>query len=86
MTNDQQLALKEVRRVLYERLACFYFTEEMLRHRSVFHLVNLLQLLSGHRNYLGQFTHTCWTLEQVFSFDAIHDEPKPEPEKTTVVN
>jgi hypothetical protein len=51
MTNDQ-LALREVRKALYERLSCFSFSEEMLRHRSVFHLLNLIELLSGHRNYL----------------------------------
>jgi hypothetical protein len=79
-TKDQNLALIEVRRALYERLSSFSFTEEMLQHRSVFHLLNLLQLLTGHRNYLGQFTHTCWTLEQIFGIDGIRNDPTP-PEK-----
>ncbi len=80
LTRDQNLALQEVRRALYERLSCFSFTEEMLQYRSVFNLLNLLQLLTGHRNYLGQFTHTCWTLEQIFGVDAIRNDPTP-PEK-----
>jgi len=85
-SSTKEQALVEVRRALYERLSCFSFTEEMLKSRSIFQLVCLLQLLVGHRNWIGQFSHTAWTLDQIFGYDVTHEEPTAEPEKPAVVN
>ena len=86
LTNDQQFALKEVRIALYERLTCYKFSEKQLEPRSLYHLISLLHLVGGHRNWLGRFTDTIYVLVQIFGVDAIHDEPKPESEKTALVN
>jgi len=90
LTKDQQLALQEVRKAMYERLKNFNFTEEMLRDKSVFQLLNLLQLLIGHRNYIGMFSHQCIVLEELFGADAFWDKPlvvqKSERESKPVVN
>ena len=85
LTREKQAALLEVRRAMYDRLSCFSFTEQMLKSRSIFQLLNLLQLLTGHRNWLGQFSHTAWVLDQVFGYDAIHEEPKENTEPEEVV-
>src|SRR2546429_5381173 len=74
LTKDQQLALQEVRKAMYERLKNFNFTDEMLRDKSVFQLLNLLQLLIGHRNYIGMFSHQCIVLEELFGADAFRSE------------
>jgi hypothetical protein len=79
LTKDQQLALQEVRKAMYERLKTFSFTEEMLKDKSVFQLLNLLQLLIGHRNYIGMFSHQCIVLEELFGADALWDKPLPVP-------
>ena len=79
LTKDQQLALQEVRKAICDRLKTFCFTEEMLKDKSVFQLLNLLQLLIGHRNYLGMFSHTCIVLEELFGVDAFWDKPVVEP-------
>lgn len=80
LTKEQQLALQEVRKVMYDRLRTFCFTQEMLKDKSVFQLLNLLHLLSGHRNYLGMFSHTCIVLEEIFGADAFWDKPAVPPE------
>jgi hypothetical protein len=78
LTKDQQLALAEVRRVMYARLKHFSFTEEMLRDKSLFQLVTLTHLLVGHLNYIGTYTCTCRTLEELFG-ETIYDRvEKPE--------
>jgi len=82
--DQKQLALREVRQAMYDRLSCFSFTEEMLKSRSVFQLLCLLQLMTGHRNWIGQFSHTAWTLDQIFGYDVIHEEPKQDPETENV--
>ena len=79
LTKDQQLALQEVRKAICDRLKTFCFTDEMLKDKSVFQLLNLLQLLIGHRNYLGMFSHTCIVLEELFGADALWDKPAVEP-------
>jgi hypothetical protein len=84
-TDEKQLALREVRQAMYERLSSFSFTEEMLKSRSVFQLLCLLQLVTGHRNWIGQFTHTAWTLDQIFGYDVIREEPKHNPEAEKVI-
>jgi hypothetical protein len=96
LTQQKQLALAEVRQALYDRLKNFSFTEDMLKDKSVFQLLNLLQLLIGHRNYLGTFSHTCIVLEEMFGTDAFWDKPliekketeqaETEPEQKPVVN
>lgn len=91
LTPDKQLALVEVRKAMYERLRNFAFTEDMLKDKSVFQMLNLLQLLLGHRNYFGMFSHTWIALEEIFGVDAILDRPVklPEPvsaEEKVVVN
>ncbi len=58
LTQEKQLALAEVRKAMYDRLKTFSFTEEMLKDKSLFQILNLLQLLLGHRNYIGMFSHT----------------------------
>ena len=86
LTEEQQKALTQVRAALYERLECYDFTKQMLESRSIHQLLCLLQLVAGHRNWIGHFTHTLWALDQIFGFDAIHEEPKIEPEKAAMVN
>jgi hypothetical protein len=78
MTHEKQLALAEVRKAMYDRLKTFSFTDEMLKDKSVFQLLNLLQLLIGHRNYVGMFSHTCIVLEEIFGADAFWGEPLNE--------
>ena len=82
LTPDKQLALAEVRKAMCERLKNFAFTEDMLKDKSVFQMLNLLQMLLGHRNYFGMFSHTWIILEELFGVDAILDRPMklPEPE------
>jgi hypothetical protein len=75
LTKDQHSALLEVRKALYERLRNFSFTEDMLKDKSLFQMLNLIQLLIGHRNYIGMFSHTCAVLEGVFGADAFWDKP-----------
>jgi hypothetical protein len=82
LTKDQNLALQEVRKAMYERLKNFSFTEDMLKDKSVFQLLNLLQLLLGHRNYIGMFSHTCIVLEEMFGADAFWDKPLIEKKET----
>jgi hypothetical protein len=82
LTQERQLALAEVRKAMYDRLKNFCFTEEMLKDKSVFQLLNLLQLLIGHRNYLGAFSHTCIVLEEIFGADAFWDKPLIEKKET----
>lgn len=79
LTQEKQLALAEVRKAIYDRLKNFSFNEEMLKDKSVFQLLNLLQLMIGHRNYLGMFSHTCIVLEELFGADAFGDKPAVEP-------
>lgn len=63
---------------MIERLKNFEFTEEMLTELSLFQMLNLLELLLGHRNYIGMFSHTIFSLQHVFG-DAAWDKPlKPE--------
>jgi|HubBroStandDraft_6_1064221.scaffolds.fasta_scaffold01232_10 hypothetical protein len=82
LTKDQQSALLEVRKAMYERLKNFSFTEEMLRDKSLFQMLNLLQLLLGHRNYIGMFSHCCIVLEEIFGVDAFWDKPLVEKKET----
>jgi len=82
LTPDKQKALAEVRKVMYERLEKFGFTEDMLKDKAILQLLTLLQLMAGHRNFVGQFTQTWIVLEEVFGTDAFWDKPKFEPEKT----
>jgi hypothetical protein len=85
LTKDQNLALQEVRKAIYDRLKNFSFNEEMLKDKSVFQLLNLLQLMIGHRNYLGMFSHTCIVLEEIFGADAFWDKPLIEKKETEPV-
>jgi hypothetical protein len=78
LTKNPQLALQEVRKALYERLANFHFTEEQLKDKSLFQLVTLEMLLVGHRNYIGTYTCTCRTLEELFGDQFWHRDEKPE--------
>jgi hypothetical protein len=56
----------------------------MLKDKSLFQMLNLLQLLLGHRNYIGMFSHKCIALEEIFGADGFWDKPMklPEPENT----
>lgn len=81
LTKDQQLALQEVRKVMYDRLRTFCFTEEMLRDKSLHQLLTLLHLMIGHRNYLGMFTQTWIVLEEIFGADVFWDKPIVEPKE-----
>ena len=90
LPKDRRAALLEARRVIYERLKTFSLTEEMLRDKSLFQLVNLLHFFLGHRNYVGTFTGTCGVLEEIFGVDAFWDKPvgknETESESKVVVN
>ncbi len=83
LTQEKQLAFNEVRKAMIERLKNFEFAEGMLEGLSLFQMLNLLELLLGHRNYIGMFSHTVFSLQDVFG-DAIWDKPKSEvkPEPT----
>ena len=85
LTQEKQLALVEVRKAIYDRLKNFSFNEEMLRDKSLFQMLNLLQLLLGHRNYIGMFSHTCIVLEEIFGADAFWDKPLIEKKETEPV-
>jgi hypothetical protein len=80
LTNEQQKALTAVRTAICDRLKSYDFTDDMLNDKSVLQLVSLLFLCVGHRNYLGQFTHTCITLEEIFGTDGFWHKPLEEPE------
>jgi hypothetical protein len=82
LTADKQKALADVRKVMCERLEKFGFTEEMLKDKALLQLLALLELMVGHRNFVGQFTQTWIVLEELFGTDAFWDKPKIEPEKT----
>jgi hypothetical protein len=58
--------LQKVRQALYDRLLGFDLTEDALKDKSLFQLVTLAHLLVGHLNYLGTYTCTCRTLEELF--------------------
>jgi len=77
LTPEQQLALREIRTSLYDRLKNFKFTKEMLEGLSLFHLLNLIQLVAGANNYLGMFSPTLWSLQQIFG-DAVWDAPEKQ--------
>ena len=70
--------MQKVREALYERLANFDFTEDQLRDKSLFQLVTLEVLLVGHRNYIGTYTCTCRTLEELFGDNFWYRQEKPE--------
>ena len=86
--------MQKTRQALYERLAGFDFTEENLADKSLFQLVTLTHLLVGHLNYVGTYTCTCRTLEELFGNQFWHRQEKPEdvvredhePKPKTVVN
>jgi hypothetical protein len=96
MTESQKLAFAEVRKITCDRIKnhCGSFTDEMLADKSLFQLVTLLHLLVGHHNYLGTFTGTCRTLEELFGDQLWYREEKPgnivtedhEPKPKPVVN
>ena len=85
LTQEKQLALVEVGQAIYDRLKNFSFTEDMLKDKSLFQMLNLLQLLIGHRNYLGTFSNTCIVLEELFGADAFWDKPLIEKKETEPV-
>lgn len=70
--------MQKVRKALYERLENFDFTEHALRDKSLFQLVTLAHLLVGHLNYVGTYTCTCRTLEEIFGEQFWRREEKPE--------
>jgi hypothetical protein len=70
--------MQKVRDALYERLANFDFTEDQLKDKSLFQLVTLVMLLVGHRNYIGTYTCSCRTLEELFGDHFWHREEKPD--------
>jgi hypothetical protein len=86
--------MQKVRQALYERLAAFDFTEDALKDKSLFQLVTLTHLLVGNLNYVGTYTCSCRTLEELFGDQFWHRQEKPEdvvreddePKPKTVVN
>ena len=70
--------MQKVRKALYERLQPFDLTEETLKDKSLFQLVTLTHLLVGHLNYVGTYTCTCRTLEEIFGEQFWCREEKPE--------
>ena len=83
MTEDQKLALTSVRNTLIERLKRLQIAPALLEDASVFQLVGLLHLMVGHLNYVGVYTTTCWTLEQILGKDFFFDSPS-ELSKATI--
>jgi hypothetical protein len=79
MSTRAVIAIEKVRQALYDRLKHFEFTEDQLKDKSVFQLVTLTHLLVGHLNYIGTYTCTCRTLEELFGEQGFyHREEKPE--------
>ena len=70
--------MQKVRQSLYERLAVFDFSENALKDKSLFQLVTLTHLLVGHLNYVGTYTCSCRTLEELFGEQFWHRQEKPE--------
>jgi hypothetical protein len=70
--------MQKVRKALYERLQPFDLAEETLKDKSLFQLVTLTHLLVGHLNYVGTFTCSCRTLEELFGEQFWHREERPE--------
>jgi len=64
--------IEKVRQTLYDRLLRFDFTPEQLEDKSLFQLVNLVYLFAGHLNYLGCFTTTCRTMDEIFGEQAFY--------------
>jgi hypothetical protein len=83
MTEDQKLALTSVRNTLIERLKRLQIVPALLEDASVFQLVGLLHLMVGHLNYIGVYSTTCWTLEQILGKDLFFDSPS-ELSKATI--
>lgn len=78
MTEDQKAAYKEIRGTLVERLKRLQIAPALLEDASIFQLVGLLHLMVGHLNYIGVYTTTCWTLEQIVGKDAFFDSPSEQ--------
>jgi hypothetical protein len=70
--------IQKVRQALYDRLRAFDLTEDTLKDKSLFQLVTLTHLLVGHLNYVGTYTCSCRTLEELFGDQFWHREEKPE--------
>jgi hypothetical protein len=71
--------IERVRQSLYDRLLRFDFTPEQLEDKSLFQLINLVYLFAGHLNYLGTFTCTCRTLEEILGEQGLYGRvEKPE--------
>jgi len=81
LTTDQKLALAQIRTTLTERLQRLELAPFLLEMLSVFQLVNLLFVMVGQTNYLGTFTGTCRTLEDMFGWDPLSEKPGGEPPK-----
>jgi hypothetical protein len=72
------VSIRKMRELTARLVRSWSFTEHDLAPRSVYQLATLIHLLAGHRNYVGQHTVTCYTLERIFG-EAIFDEPLIEP-------
>jgi len=70
--------MQKIRRALYERLQAFDLTEDTLKDKSLFQLVTLTHLVVGHLNYVGTYTCSCRSLEELFGDQFWHREEKPE--------
>jgi len=64
--------IEKVRQALYHRLANFDFTEEQLKDKSIFQLLNLAYALVGNVGYIGTFITTCRTMEEIFGEQAFY--------------
>ena len=72
-------SIQKVRESLYYRLSNFDFTKEQLEDKSLFQLINLVYLFAGHLNYLGCFTTTCRTMEEILGEQGFYNRvEKPE--------
>jgi hypothetical protein len=72
-------SVEKVRQTLYDRLLRFNLTPEQLEDKSLFQLVNLVYLFAGHLNYLGCFTTTCRTMEEILGEQGFYSRiEKPE--------
>jgi hypothetical protein len=80
---DQQIAYREIRAATVERLKRLQIAPKLLEDMSLFQLIGLLQLMAGHFNYLGTYTSTCWTLEEVVGKALLFDKPSEFVTKPT---
>lgn len=90
--DDKHIAYREIRSTLMERLRRVQIAPGLLDDLSIFKLIGLLHLMTGHVGYMPTYVNVCWTTETILGKDLFYDSPselkaaaeKPEPVKEAV--